>query len=106
MKELCYVIPRIDPHDFERYRDDLTCINRLRNKILGISDNYIIKQKTIDDRVEDYVKEMENIRNARELKTFKKPSFHKTNKELDAEKKEMEHKHAMVIKAIDNHANH
>lgn len=49
---------------------------------------------------------MENIRNARELKTYKKPSHHKTRKELDAAKEITEHKYAMVIKAIDHHENH
>ena len=73
MEQLCFVLPKIEPHDFERYRDGQTSIRRLRNKILGIPDNFIPSMREINNRVQEYKREMERLKNARLWKTTNDP---------------------------------
>ena len=48
MEELCFVIPKIDPFDFTKYRDGLVELRKLRSQILGISKDYIVNMEDID----------------------------------------------------------
>ena len=58
LKDLCFVIKRIDAYDFSRFRDDKADLRQLRNKVLNIPDDYIVSLKDIDARVEEESKKM------------------------------------------------
>lgn len=48
LKDLCFVIKRVDAYDFTRLRDDKVDLRALRNKLLGVPDNYIVSMKDIN----------------------------------------------------------
>ena len=52
LKDLCYVIQNIDAYDFTRLRDDKSDLRKLRNKVLGIPDGFIVTLEDIEARVE------------------------------------------------------
>ena len=51
LEELCHVIKNIDAYDFTRFRDDKSDLRRLRNKVLGIPDGYVVTMEDIEKRV-------------------------------------------------------
>ena len=51
LEELCFVLKKIDAYDFTRLRDDKVDVRQLRNRILGIPDNFIVTMEEIDARV-------------------------------------------------------
>ena len=50
VEDLCYVIARTQPFDFAKYRDHEVSLKSLRNKILGIKDDYIVTLADIDNK--------------------------------------------------------
>ena len=50
-EELSFVLPQIDAFDFARYRDGEVELRHLRNKVLGIPDNFIVNLEDIDANV-------------------------------------------------------
>ena len=52
MEDLIFVIPRIEPYDFTKFRDHEVSLRSLRNKILGIPDDYIVRLEDIEARVD------------------------------------------------------
>jgi len=52
MEDLIFVIPRIEPYDFTKFRDHEVTLRSLRNKILGIPDDYIVRLEDIEARVD------------------------------------------------------
>ena len=56
MKDLIFVIPKISPFEFQKLcgaKGTARYLRTLRNKILGISDDYILSMEDIDQRVEE-----------------------------------------------------
>ena len=45
------MLPRIDAFDFARYRDGEVELRHLRNKVLGIPDNFIVNLEDINANV-------------------------------------------------------
>ena len=52
LDDLCFVIEHADAYDFTRLRDDKVDLRTLRNKLIGIPDNYVVSMEDINTRVE------------------------------------------------------
>ena len=59
MEDLCFVIPKIDPLDFKKYRDGLVELRKLRSQILGISNEYIVNMDDIDAKVDEFQRDLD-----------------------------------------------
>ena len=59
MEELCFVIPKIDPFDFTKFRDGKVEIRKLRSQILGIKKDFIVNMDDIQTKVNEYARDME-----------------------------------------------
>ena len=51
LEDICHVIKNIDSYDFTRLRDDKSDLRKLRNKVLGIPDGYVVTMDDINARV-------------------------------------------------------
>ena len=50
MKDLVFCLPRIDPLEFKKFRDGRIELRSLRNKVLGIPDDFIINMEDINTK--------------------------------------------------------
>ena len=51
LEDICHVIKNIDSYDFTRLRDDKSDLRKLRNKVLGIPDGFVVTMDDINARV-------------------------------------------------------
>lgn len=87
MEELCFVIPKIDPFDFKKYRDGQVELRKLRSQILGINPDFIVNMDDIDARVVEYQRDLE-LKNLSKLplrtaqRSNSKPQGHISNPKI------------------------
>ena len=55
MKDLIFCLPRCDPMDFKRFRDGKIDLRQLRNKVLGIPDDFIVNMDDINGKCDPKV---------------------------------------------------